>query len=473
MTQMRKTMYSLRYGRGGVHRAGGRFRMTRREFLGAVSLLPLAAGGRRPNIVLMLADDLGWGDLGCYGQRRIRTPHLDRMAERGMRFTQAYAGSSVCAPSRCCLMTGLHNGHGRVRDNLPLGIFLQPDDLTVAEVLKQAGYRTAAIGKWSLGNPGSWGLPTMQGFDEFFGYLNQDHAHNYYPEFLWENDREVLLQGNRANARKQYSPDLFIERALRFTQENRQQPFFLYYCPTLPHWSDYPRDSGRSLDIPSDEPYSREAWPPVEKNYAAMVTRLDEHAGRLLGLIRSLGIEEQTLVVFTSDNGPSAEALHRPEFFASAGPFSGVKRDLYEGGIRIPLLAQWTGRIRAGSASDVVVAFWDFLPTAAEVAGLAAPRHVDGISMLPVLLDKQRSDHPYLYWDYGHTRDKFLQALRHGAWKIVRRGSKAAVELYHLGQDPGEKRDLAAGNPGTVQRLLELMNQAYVPSTDYPIHDRS
>jgi len=447
--------------------------LTRRAFAGLAAGAALrGAVPKPPNIVLIAADDLGYGDLGCYGQRRIRTPHLDRMAARGMRFTQAYSGSTVCAPSRCCLMTGKHNGHGRVRDNIPHGIFLQPDDVTVAEVLKQAGYRTGAVGKWSLGNPGSWGLPRMQGFNEFFGYLNQDLAHNYYPETLWDNDEEVLLEGNRANGRGMYSADLFARRAMSFIEANRQRPFFLYFAPTLPHWSDYPKSSPRSQDIPSDAPYTAESWPQVEKNYAAMVTLLDRHVGGILDLLGRLSLEEQTLVLFTSDNGPSAEALHKPAFFQSGGPFRGVKRDLYEGGIRVPLIAQWKESIAAGAVNDTVCAFWDFLPTAAELAGVPAPKDTDGISMVSSLAGKARRAHEYLYWDYGHTRSAFSQAVRRGEWKAVRNGSHAATELYDLAKDPGETRNLAATQPDIARELTQLMDAAMVPSPDFPIRDR-
>lgn len=448
-------------------------KLGRRSFVGMMAGAALRAAPSRPNIIVMLADDLGYGDLGCYGQRRIRTPNLDRMADRGIRFMQAYAGSTVCAPSRCCLMTGLHNGHGRVRDNLPHGVFLQPDDLTVAEVLKQAGYRTGAFGKWSLGNPGSWGLPHMQGFDEFFGYLDQDHAQNYYPEFLWENDHEVLLQGNRANARMMYAPDLVIGRATAFMDSNRSRPFFLYWAPTLPHWSDYPKTTARSQDIPSDAPYTREDWPQVEKNYAAMVTLLDRQAGQILDQLGKLSIEQQTLVLFTSDNGPSAESLHKPSFFGSGGSLRGVKRDLYEGGIRAPLLAQWRGSIAEGAVSDTICAFWDFLPTAAELAGLPAPKTTDGISLVPTLFGKARREHEYLYWDYGHTRERFSQAVRRGQWKAVRNGSLAPVELYDLAVDPGESRDMAAAQPRLATELQRLMDAAMTPSSDYPIQDRT
>jgi arylsulfatase A-like enzyme len=459
-------------------KTGSRF--PRRTFLRTLAA-PLAASlpdgmlqaqPARPNIILILADDLGPGDLGCYGQKVIRTPNLDRMAASGMRFTQAYAGSNVCAPSRCSLMTGLHNGHGRVRDNIPHGVFLQPDDFTIAEVLKQAGYRTCALGKWSLGTPGSWGHPNMQGFDEFFGYLDQDHAHNYYPEFLWDNDREVLQQGNRANKRSSYAPHRIFERATRFVEQNARRPFFLYYAPTLPHWSDYPRDSPMSQDIPTDEPYSNQDWPQVEKNYAAMVTLIDNQVGQLLDQVKRLGIEQQTLILFTSDNGPSAEASHRPAYFNSGAGRRGVKRDLYEGGIRVPLIAQWAGTVKAGAETDEVCAFWDFLPTAAELAGLPLPKQTDGISLLPTLLGKPRKQHEHLYWDYGHGRAKFSQAVRKGTWKAVRNGSKSPVELYNLAEDPAEATNLAAKHPDVLRELTQLIEQAFVPSPDYPILDR-
>ncbi|MCC6264415.1 MAG: arylsulfatase [Bryobacterales bacterium] len=446
-------------------------RTTRRTFLGSLASPLLRASNARPNLILILADDLGIGDLGCYGQEKIRTPNLDRMAAAGMRFTQAYAGSTVCAPSRCCLLTGLHNGHGRVRDNIPHGVFLQPDDLTVAEVLKRAGYRTGAIGKWGLGNPGSWGLPNMQGFDEFFGYLDQDHAHNYYPEFLWENEREVLQPGNRANKRQSYSPELLARRATAFIQSNAQQPFFLYFAPTMPHWSDYPRNSPDSQDIPIDT-YEKEAWPEVERKYASMVTLLDKHVGLILDRVSELGLSQQTLIIFASDNGPSAERLHRPAFFRSSGPFRGTKRDLNEGGIRVPMLAQWSGSIQPGSICEEICAFWDFLPTAAELAGLPAHEKTDGISLVPALKGKPRKQHDFLYWDYGHGRDRFSQAVRKGNWKAIRNGSANPVELYDLSRDPGEAVNLSAEHPEVVSIMAKLMDMAMTPSPDYPILDR-
>ncbi|MEO8028849.1 MAG: arylsulfatase, partial [Bryobacteraceae bacterium] len=426
---------------------------------------------RPPNVILILADDLGFGDLGCYGQRQIQTPVLDRMAQEGMRFTQAYSGSTVCAPSRCTLMTGMHNGHGRVRDNIPHGVFLQPDDVTVAEVLKTAGYQCGVFGKWSLGNPGSWGKPRQQGFDEWFGYLNQDQAHIYYPEEIWENDREELLMGNRAGARKQYMPDLCTDRAVEFVEKNRHNPFFLYLPYTLPHWSDFPPNSVMSQDVPSDAPYSKEAWPEVERKYAAMVTRLDGYVGRLLDTVKKQGLDSNTLVIFTSDNGPSAEALHRPAFFKSGGPYRGVKRELYEGGIRVPMIARWPGRVAAGKTSDHACAFWDVLPTLGELAGLPPPKGIDGLSFAPELMGRSQAKHDFLYWDYGLTRDKFCQALHWKDWKLVRNGIHSTPELYDLAKDPGESRDVASANPGVVRDMLQMIASAYRPSPDYPVKE--
>jgi len=450
--------------------------LRRREFL---SELAAVSGGaaqaqtpQRPNIVLILADDLGFGDLGCYGQTKIRTPHIDRMAAEGMRFGQAYAGSSVCAPSRCSLLTGLHTGHCRVRDNIPHGVFLQPSDVTIAEVLKQAGYRTGGIGKWSLGNPGSWGTPTQQGFDEFYGYLNQDHAHTYYPEHLWDNEKEVLLTGNRANARKQYSPDLFLQRGLRFITENKSRPFFLYFAPTIPHWSDYPRKSPMSQDVPSVAPYENEPWPEVEKKYAAMVTRLDAAVGQMLTTLGGLGLDDNTLVLFTSDNGPSAEALHRTEFFRSAGGLRGVKRDLYEGGIRVPLVARWPGRIAKETTNDSVVAFWDVLPTLAEISGLSAPAGLDGRSFAECFRGAARKPAGPLYWEYGHDREVFSQAVRRGDWKGVRNGSRDEVELYDLAADQGEQTNMARTRPEIAGEMKALMEQLRSESRDYRVRDR-
>lgn len=433
---------------------------------------PDVTTGVRPNILFILADDLGYGDLGCYGQRKIATPNLDDLASQGMRFTQFYAGTSVCAPSRSVLMTGVHNGHGRVRDNIPHGVHLKPWDVTVAEVLQRAGYRTGGFGKWGLGDHGNSGAPWLKGFEEFFGYLNQDHAHIYYTDFLWDTDRVVLLRGNRGEQRKSYVPDLLTERALAFLDRTRDdsRPFFLYYPTILPHFSDHSGKTADSLIVPSDAPYADRDWPQVEKNYAAMITRLDADVGRLLKKLEELGIADRTLVIFTSDNGPSAESLHRPAFFKSAGELRGAKRELYEGSIRVPAIMRWPGVIKAGVVNETVGGFVDVMPTFAELAGTTAPAGIDGISLAPVLAGSRSArSREYLYWDYGHVRSQFLQAARAGKWKAVRNGLDRPIELYDLEQDPAESRDVAGQHPEIAARMKAILAEAFVPSPDYPV----
>ena len=429
----------------------------------------LAAAANRPNIILILADDLGSGDLGCYGQRQILTPNIDRLAAQGLRFTQTYAGAPVCAPSRCSLLTGMHNGNNRIRDNVPHGIFLRDEDITIAEVLRTAGYRTGAIGKWSLGVHGSQGQPNDQGFDEFYGHQDQDQAHFYYPDHLWDNDRVVLLPGNRGQQRKQYTHDLFTERALKFIGDSKGKPFFLYLAYTLPHWSDYAAQSDESQIVPSDAPYTGRDWPQVEKNYAAMVTMLDRDVGRLLDLLEQRGLAENTLVVFTSDNGPSAEAKHRPAFFNSAAGLRGVKRDVYEGGIRVPMIVCWPGRVPAGRVSDASWAFWDVLPTLADAAGAKVTHKIDGHSMLAALLGNEAPRHDYLYWDYGHTRGQYKQAARFGDWKAVRNNADQPIELYHLKSDATESQDVAPKHPDAVKRAAAIFATAATPHPGYRV----
>ncbi len=417
-----------------------------------------------------MADDLGYADLGCYGQKMIVTPYIDQLAKEGTRYTQVYSGATVCAPSRSCLMTGTHGGHTRVRDNIPHGVFLQPDDITVAEVLKKAGYKTCGIGKWSLGNPGSWGIPIYQGFDEYFGQLNQDQAHFYYPNYLWDNEKVKLLFGNRGGEMVQYTHDLFTERALDFINRHKQQHFFLYLAYTIPHYSDYDQQSPLSQIVPSDEPYSDKDWPQVEKNYAAMVTRMDKDVGRIMKLLNDLGLDSNTIVFFTSDNGPCDCCSHDVEFFESNGKLRGVKREMYEGGIRIPMIVRWPGKVPAERESDALWAFWDFLPTVEELAGLPPSKNIDGISFLNEMLGKtQTKQHEYLYWDYGHVRDTYMQAIRMGKWKGIRLGSGTAIELYDLNNDIGENHNVAEANPKVVKQIEEKMKEAYVASGDYPI----
>ncbi|MFH1737507.1 MAG: arylsulfatase [bacterium] len=456
---MRRRMFLKRMGQGALASVA----MSR-------GIAAQAGPGMRPNIVFIMADDLGYGDLGCYGQKEILTPNIDRLAEEGTRFTQCYSGATVCAPSRCCLMTGLHGGHARVRDNIPHFIFLQPDDLTVAEVLKQAGYTTGAIGKWSLGNPGSWGIPNYQGFDDWFGHLNQDQAHFYYPDYLWDNDKVKLLFGNRGGKLGEYTHDLFTDRALQFIEKNESNPFFLYLAYTTPHWSDYDKTTPMSQPVPSDEPYTDRNWPQTEKNFAAMITRMDRDIGRIAALLKKLGLDGNTIIFFTSDNGPDKTASHDPAFFHSAGPFRGIKRDMYEGGIRVPMIVRWPDNVPKGRSSDQVMAFWDVMPTLAELAGLPAPKNIDGISMLPTILGRQQEEqHECLYWDYGHERTTYMQAVRTGDWKGVRIGQDAPIELYNLGSDPAETTNVAAQHPEVVSTIERMMREAYVPSDDYHI----
>jgi len=429
-----------------------------------------AAGpSRRPNIIFILADDLGYGDLGCYGQEVIQTPNLDRMAAEGLRFTDCYAGSTVCAPSRCALMTGLHTGHCHVRGNALVP--LRPEDLTVAEVLKQAGYATGIFGKWGLGEPGTTGLPNRKGFDEWFGYLNQGHAHNYYPEYLWRNEQKVFLEANKGGARVDYSHDLFSAEALDFVRRHRDHPFFLYLAYTIPHANnEYGRETGNGMDVPTDMPYSDRPWPQPQKNHAAMISRLDDHCGQLLRLLADLALDDNTIVFFTSDNGPHKEGGADPAFFRSSGPLRGFKRDLYEGGIRVPMIVRWPGTVRAGTQSAYPWAFSDFLPTAAALAGVSAPEGLDGVSVLPAILGREQQDQRYLYWEF-HERG-FDQALRLGQWKAVRHGTQEPVELYDLSADLGEQHDVAPQHPDVVARAERLFREARTDSALFPIREK-
>jgi arylsulfatase A-like enzyme len=417
------------------------------------------ATARKPNIIFILADDLGYGDLGCFGQRVIKTPNIDQLAKQGMRFSQCYAGSTVCAPSRCALMTGFHTGHGRVRGN---GLVpLLPQDRTVAEILKQAGYATSLIGKWGLGEPGTTGTPNKKGFDEFFGYLNQTHAHNYYPEYLWKDEEKYFLKTG------EYSDDLFTREALDFVRRKKDRPFFLYLAYTIPHANnELGAKTGNGMEVPSDAPYSGESWPQKEKNFAAMVTRMDGDIGKLLALLKELRIESETVVFFSSDNGPHKEGGHDPGFFHSSGSLRGIKRDLYEGGIRVPMIVRWPGKVKAGTSSQVW-AFWDFLPTAAELAGAKIPAGIDGISMMPVLLGQSQKSHQYLYWEF-HEHG-FSQAVRMGDWKAVRPAPGMPLQVYDLKTDLGERNDVADRHPELLASIEQILDSARTQSNDWPV----
>jgi len=426
----------------------------------------------KPNIIYILSDDLGYGDLGCYGQQRIQTPNIDEMAREGIRFTDHYAGSTVCAPSRCSLMTGLHTGHTYVRGNYrvePMGQIPIPDETkTVAEYLKQAGYATALIGKWGLGGPDSEGIPRKQGFDYFYGYLCQRHAHNYYPEFLFRNEERVKLEGNRvanprpdgegiAVERTQYSHDLFVKESLQWIEKNKDKAFFLYLALTIPHANNRGGDNGMDIgmEVPDLGIYADKDWPFAEKGKAAMITRMDKDIGRVLQLCRNLGIAENTLVIFTSDNGPHKEGGAQPEFSNSNGPLRGIKRDLYEGGIRVPMIAWWPGTIKENQITNHVSAFWDFLPTACELAGIDTPAGIDGISYVPTLLGKSQPEHEYLYWEFHEGG--FKRALRLGKYKMVQNGISAPFELYDLEKDLGEQNNIANEKPGLIEKVKQIL----------------
>jgi arylsulfatase A-like enzyme len=448
--------------------------VTRRQLFTATAAASAAAqsGARRPNIIFILADDLGYGDLGCYGQKRIRTPHLDQLAADGMRFTQAYSGATVCAPSRCCLMTGRHTGHATVRGNKKPELGLAKGEMTVASMLKQAGYRTALFGKWGLGGPQTGTVPNRAGFDEFFGFLDQQHAHNSFPEHLWNNQAETFLTENWFNQKKTFAPDLFTQKTLDFVGRSTGQPFFIYLTYTAPHANnELGQIAANGMDSPGDGIYAGEDWPPVERSFAATITRMDADIGKLLALLKQKGLDENTLLLFSSDNGPHKEGNHDHRFFQSGGPLRGTKRDLYEGGIRVPALARWTGTIKPGQVSDFPWAFWDFLPTAAELAGVKPPQGIDGFSILPILLGKAQQPHGHFYWEFHENG--FHQAVRQGNWKLVRQGPKFELELFDLSRDTGETTNVAARHPEVVTAMEELFRAARVDSPEFPVARKS
>ncbi|HKK63497.1 MAG TPA: arylsulfatase [Bacteroidales bacterium] len=452
-----------------------------------------------PNIVYILADDLGIGDLGVYGQDVIKTPNLDKLASQGMRFTNHYSGSTVCAPSRSVLMTGEHSGHTPIRGNReikPEGQFpLEAEAFTVAEMLKEAGYTTGAFGKWGLGFPGSAGDPNNQGFDEFFGYNCQRYAHRYYPAYLWHNDKKVDLEGNDWTQTETYAPDVIQEKVLEFIDANKDNAFFLFYPSTIPHaellvpddeifaqykgkFEETPYLGGNTKERREQAPYGPNMkitrYAPQDQpkaTYAAMVTRLDKQVGEVVEKLKEHGLLENTIIMFASDNGIHKEGGINPEDFNSNGIYRGAKRDLYEGGIKSPMIASWQGKIEPGSATDHISAFWDIMPTFAEVAGITAPDNIDGISFLPTLLEKDtQKQHDILYWEFHGRGGK--QAVRQGNWKAVRlnylRPEETTVELYNLKDDPSESTDLADEHPEKVEELVSIMDKEHTENEDYP-----
>jgi arylsulfatase A-like enzyme len=439
-----------------------------------------------PNVIVILADDLGFGDLGCYGQKLIQTPNLDRMAAEGMRFTQFYAGSTVCAPSRSVLMTGKHLGHTRVRGNAPEANLkiqaLRKGDRTLAHTFRDAGYATALFGKWGLGEIGSDGHPNSMGFDEFFGYLNQRHAHNYYPSFLIHNSRRFPLRNvaeveNRdrgdgwARRKVDYSHDVIMTKALRWLKQNRRKPFFLYLAVTLPHANnEATRATGDGQEVPDYGIYKDKPWPNPDKGQAAMITRLDRDVGRLQARLKEYGIDESTLVIFSSDNGPHHEGNNNPDLFKPAGPLRGMKRALYEGGIRVPLLARWPGRIKAGSVSNHIGYFGDVFATVCELTSQKLPRGLDSVSFLPTLLGEyaKQQKHEYLYWEFYEQGGR--QAVRFDNYKAIREPMfTGKVVLYDLSKDIGETRDIATTHPELVTRAIRMMNEAHVSAPEWAV----
>lgn len=428
---------------------------------------------RPPNIIFIHADDLGYGDLSCYGQRRFHTPHLDRMAAEGTRFTNYYSGSTVCAPSRYALMTGIHTGHGYIRGNGEIP--LRPADITIAEVVKAADYRTAVIGKWGLGTENTAGRPDRQGFDESFGFLDHRHAHRQYTDHLWKNVVRFPV-----DAKRDFANDLFTDAALNFIARHKERPFFLYLAYTNPHAElRVPEDSlqqfrGKFPETPfvnttadNHASVGYRSQPTPHAAFAAMVTRMDRDVGRILADLAKQNLDNNTIVFFTSDNGPHEEGGADPGFFQSAGNLRGIKRDLYEGGVRVPMIARWPGRIAAGRVSSQIWAHWDVLPTAAQIAGAQAPTGIDGISMLPALLGRSQQDHDFLYWEF-HERG-FDQAVRMGEWKAVRHGTTRPLELYNLLIDIGEQKDVAAQHPAIVNRINDYLKTARTESERWKI----
>jgi arylsulfatase A len=430
---------------------------------------------RKPNIIYILADDLGYGDLSCYGQRKFKTPNIDRLATEGIMFSQHYAGSTVCAPSRCSLMTGLHTGHAQIRGNrevVPEGQApMRAGTVTIPTLLGQAGYETGMFGKWGLGSPGSESDPSIF-FDEFYGYNCQREAHTYYPNHLWHNKKKVELNG------KTYSHDLILKAAMNFIQTNQDKPFFCYMPVTIPHASMHaPRelhDKYRYLFPQFENKIGQYSGPEVENPvaaFAAMVEHLDNSVGQLMKLLKDLGIDDQTIVMFTSDNGPHREGGHDPDFWDSNGNLRGMKRDLYEGGIRVPFIVRWTDKIKPGSRSDHVSAFWDMLPTFCDIAGINTPKDIDGISLLPSLLGEKQTQHDYLYWEFTEQGGK--QAIRRGNFKALKldvlKNSTAEIMLFDLDSDPGESRNIAGKYPQIKDEMRMLFKKGRTESIDFPL----
>ena len=454
-----------------------------------LSFSPFMKEEKPPNIVYILADDLGYGDLSCYGQQKFSTPNIDRLAKQGMLFTQHYTGCTVSAPSRSCLMTGFHTGHTAIRGNKewkPEGQWPLPaSSYTLAEMLKAKGYATGAFGKWGLGFVGTEGDPNRHGFDEFYGYNCQSLAHNYYPDHLWHNLEKILLRENDNGKTGAYSADLIQKAALGFLEKNKNKPFFLFYPTTIPHAElsakeEYlklfrgkfdPEKSFKGVDNgPNFRLGPYESQSECHAAFASMIKELDDYVGELMDKLKDLGLEENTIVIFTSDNGPHLEGGGDPDYFNSNGILKGYKRDLYEGGIRTPMIVKWQGKVKPGSKSDHISAFWDVMPTLAEITGAKSAPGIDGISFLPALTGKEQKQHEYLYWEFHEQGGKV--AVRMGNWKAVKldvdKVPQGVTELYDLAADFGEKKNIASANPEIVKKIEAIMKQAHTSSEDFP-----
>jgi arylsulfatase A-like enzyme len=448
-------------------------------FVRVATAIPANAADHPPNIVFILADDLGYGALGCYGQQKVQTPNLDRLAAQGIRLTDAYAGCHLCQPSRCVLLTGMHTGHSAIRAN-NLDQLLLPEDITIGEVLKSAGYVTGCFGKWGQGFEGTTGHANAQGFDEFFGQLTQVHAHFYYPYWLWKNQERYPLAGNEGGKRGEYVPDIVQSEALKFIRANRDRPFFAYVSSIIPHVElVVPGDSeapyrGKFPQRPILDPRpgyigSQDGF----TTYAGMVSRLDRHVGEILNVLDELGIADNTVVVFTSDNGGQNGGVDlgwtaMTDYFRNNGPFRGYKGSFYEGGMRVPFLIRWPEKIQPGTVSSFPCAFYDVLPTLAEIGGTTAPSGIDGVSLVPTLTGEgAQAEHKALYWEHP-VRGGIGRAARQGPWKLVQNGPQAAVELYDLKADIGEKNNVAAEHADLVASLIEFMNGCHAPPRPYP-----
>lgn len=440
------------------------------------AVCPSTHGTTQPNILLLMADDLGYGHLGCYGQEIIQTPRLDRLAAGGVRFTQAYSGCTVCAPARSVLMTGYHSGHTPVRGNSG-GISLRDSDLTLAEILKSAGYSTGLFGKWGLGDAQTEGIPNKQGFDQFFGYLHQKHAHFYYTDYLWKNQEKYPLPGNENGGQAQYTHDLILEQSLDFIRENQEGPFFCFLSMTIPHHEFIvPEETLNMYSGKFEEHSPKERWrqgyahPEEPKaTMAGMITHMDKGVGQVIDLLEELNIRENTLVIFASDNGAGDYGLAEPEFFKANGPLRGYKGSLYEGGIRVPAIASWPGRIEAGSESAFAWYFADLMPTYAELAGASekVPKDCDGLSIVPALIGEEaagraQGDREFLYWESGSEKE-LKKAVRIGDWKAVWPSPSDPIELYNLAEDLGEQNNIVDKNPRIAVQARQILSREHVP----------